>query len=336
MILLAYPAHFTSTVDVARGWERALSEVGHDVWRFDYAARLLFYQEALSGWKGRNPSFAFTEEDKRYLASRAGVADVVESGCDLVLVVDGLSLHPAFYRGVRKLGLPLALLLTECPYLDKEINEMCMAVEPDAVFVNDLNSVGKFPNAEYLPQSCDPAVHYGDPGAERPVDVAFVGTLYPERKPFIMQEWGAIHYTFVAPEMQPEGQRWGNDKVAGLYRRSKIVVNLNRTVRYAGRPDHLGDGEAWSIGARAYESAACGALSLSEEGRGELTRVFGESAVTFRTPQELREQVRHFLSADEERLRLAREQQDAVRNCTFSSRAKRTVNPRLLRMMEGQ
>lgn len=330
-LALAYPGHYTSTYDVAHGYEAGLREAGMEVWPFGYHSCLAFYRVALEEWEERNKDFRWEKADQHYLATRSGVADLVEREPDAAIVVHGLNLHPCYYAALHRLGIPFALLLTESPYQDREQLEMCAAVQPDAVFVNDRASLDKYErwNAHYLPQSYDPAIHFGSPDTERVVHVSFVGTLYPERKRLLDAiNWDELEHTFVAPQMEPEGERWANDKVAELYRRSMMVLNLNRTVRgYHEQDQHIAGGEAYSIAARAYEIPACGALMLSEYGRGELRDVYGYDCPTFKGPKELAESIYYYLMNGDERVKMARRQQDKARPCRFVDRANTIVIP---------
>ena len=49
-ILLIYPGHSHSTIDIAIGYERAFRELGHVVEAFDYHHHIAFYTTAISYW----------------------------------------------------------------------------------------------------------------------------------------------------------------------------------------------------------------------------------------------------------------------------------------------
>ena len=54
-ILLTYPGPRHSTYDVARGYEKALRGLGHEVDAFPYHHYLDFYGVALEAWREKHP-----------------------------------------------------------------------------------------------------------------------------------------------------------------------------------------------------------------------------------------------------------------------------------------
>ncbi len=288
-----------------------------------------------------NPDFHNEESKLLYLSSREAVADIVEHPCDVVLMVTGLPVHKVFYDAMHRLGIPVAMMLTESPYSDDSQLQMCRATQPAAVFVNERNSLLKFEqwHATYLPHSFDPARHYPRKvSREYQSDVCFIGTMYPERKELLDAiDWTGIHTRFIGPgltvsneQLQQDGKvRLDNAEVANYYCGAKINLNLHRTVR--GAHDdvlvHIDDSEAWSIGPRAYEIAACGSFQIADSTRGELEEVFNGAVPTFRTASELERMVRYYLSNDEERQRIARLQHQMVELCSFEERARQIVLP---------
>lgn len=340
-VLVIYPGHAMSTIDVAEGWANGLEAAGLDVRRFHYHNVLAFYSEAFRRWKELTPSFEYKDGDILFMASRAAIADIVQFPPDVVIVVTGLAVHIVLYEALKKLTVPLVLILTECPYLDESQGDLCQAVKPDAIFVNDRASLGNFDGAIYLPHSFDPARHC--PAYVRDKyrsDVCFIGTMYPERREIIeTMNWEGIDLRLVGTKLGMVGQQLAMDKegwitnaeAANYYRGAKICLSLNRTVKGAkdNHLEHIRECEAWSLSPRHYEIAACGGFQIAQDGRPELWEVFGDTVPTFRTARGLEELVRYYLSNDEERWRLARLQHDKVHGCSFEERARNIVIPKL-------
>jgi spore maturation protein CgeB len=339
-VQLVYPGHSTSTIDVAIGLAQGLKASGvevHEVLTHDLFA---FYQGALAYWEENNRSFEWNDSDVGYMAACIAVADMLQRPADIALVVTGITLHKTYYECMKRLGVPIAVALTESPYSNDWQKAFVDAVKPDVVFVNDKAST-ELLGGTYLPHSYNPSVHHQmTVGDEYKSDVCFVGTLYPERRELLSGvNWEGIKFVGLGGEMEMHnGQvtmatkgRISNEEAVRYYNGAKIVLNLQRTVKGAYEKDleHIGVDEAYSIGPRAYEVAACGAFQIAQDGRPEYAQVFGDSVPMFRTSAELEGLARRFLSADEERLRLTAKQSLAVQGCSFEARARQIVIPLL-------
>jgi len=357
-ILLIYPGHGYSTKDVAEGYEAGLRELGHEVTTFDYHNSLVYHSHALAYWAKKNRRFSFTEQDLMKISAYDSVIMAVEMVPDVVIIVTGLALHKVFFDILGKqLGLPLALILTESPYIDHVQAKMLPHVH--VCFTNDRKSVaglqalgepggaeewaGPFhPPVHYLPHSFDPARHYpGEVDRRYQYDVFFCGSPFPERAALfrhVRWPWG-IRTKIAMPKRKGSfGHVRGvipNNELAQYYRGSRICLNLHRTVvgvkpgdsgGYTG--EHIQRGQAWSLGPRAFEIAACGAFQLTDDSRGELREVFGDSVATFDgTPRDLGDKVRYYLAHDQEREEMAREACRRVQGCSFAERGRSILIP---------
>ena len=84
------------------------------------------------------------------------------------------------------------------------------------------------------------------------------------------------------------------DEVGDLYHNAKIVLN-----------DHWDDMRRWGIVSnRCFDVLAAGGFALSDD-LPELAEVFGGTVVTYHSPEDLREKVRHYLEHPEERRALS-------------------------------
>jgi spore maturation protein CgeB len=121
-----------------------------------------------------------------------------------------------------------------------------------------------------------------------------------------------------------------NGELAWYYAGTKIAINHNRTV--IGEDDdgkllHVKKRQAWSLGPRPYEIAACGTFQLSTPDRPELRKVFGRTVPTYKNGKDLRKKIAYYLEHDDERRELARSAQDKVKHCRFEDRAKEILIP---------
>lgn len=229
---------------------------------------------------------------------------------------------------------------TECPYED-EFWARAQSRFFDHVFVNDRNSLPRFrafnPSTHYLPHAYNPAVHY--PGLARSGDdrVVYVGTGFPKRRELLEAvDWSGIDLRLYGLwDNLPPGTKLKNYADAGLlenakaadvYREATIGLSMHRVERHwiegdaAGKLSrYIDPGEAYSLGPRAYELAACGLFQISDL-RPALHDTFGPSVPVFQSSEELGKQVRKYLADPVRREELAKEQLAAVQPHTVQKR----------------
>jgi spore maturation protein CgeB len=122
-----------------------------------------------------------------------------------------------------------------------------------------------------------------------------------------------------------------NEELAKFYNGAKISLNIHRTSKgvWDDRLQHIEGNEAWSLGPRAFEIAACGGFQISDDTRGELFEVFYDFVPTFETAEEMEHLIREYLADDEARQRVGMEQFRAVQPCSFRHRAEEILLPLL-------
>jgi spore maturation protein CgeB len=358
-ILLIYPGHSHGTVDVAKGYDQALRDLGHTVRAFCYHDQLAFYSEALRHWMKVNPNFELRNptEANLILASEQAVIEAVDFVPDVVLIVNGFALHRRAYDLLHWLRLPLALILTESPYLDEEQAKIVTLGHVGLAFTNDKISVEPLAQATgkpvyYLPHSFDPWRHHPqEPENNYRTDVFFFGTMWPERGRLLRPlarwtkrahlEW-MVRISGTRPVTNGVTQRvqlMDNEELARWYCGTKVAINHHRTIISGSSPTRpspvvTGEGEVhiergWSLGPRAFEIAACGAFQLCDDSRPELAEVFGESVPTYHDGADLRDKIEFYLAHDAHRRELAEESRRRVQDCTFERRVEEVVIPAL-------
>lgn len=343
-ILIVYPGPTHSTYDVAAGYDTALRALGHTVEAFHYHKYITFYSIALSEQEKANPDYTQEAEDPFFLASERVALRVVDFVPDVALIIAGGALHRRAHELIHRLGIPMVLLLTESPYLDDFQAKIITQGHIDLTLTNDKNSVGALREStgrciEYLPHAYNPAVHYPGPVDDKlATDVFFHGTLWPEREALFaplrdLPRAQIGGYTLDKDELAKH--IIPNPLLAELYRSTKIALNHHRSYTESGA-DAIKPGQAYSLGPRAYEIAACGAFQLCDETRQELQDVFGDSVVTYHDAADLRRKIDYYLTRDCERVDHALKAWYAVRGCTFEDRANTILIPVLEEVTHGR
>lgn len=343
-ILLCYPGHSVSTFDVAHGWDVALKGLGHEVFQMNYEHNVSFYATVIDYWKERNPEFQPTMRDVFWLASQDLICKVLEYlPLDFVLIITGLLHHRRAFDLIRKLGVPTVLLFTESPYNDDMLAELLPL--PDVVFTNERNSLEAFkeanPNSFYMPHSYDPERHRlanGEDVYEH--DVFFLGTMYDERQALfdeLRQHYeGSMDITGTV--LSRKGEMPGaiaNDEMVKHYWGTKIALTPNRTT--AGYFDKTQiESEAYSLGPRIYETAACGTFQLTDPSRAELLDVFPDTIPAYANAEHLASLIRMFIKYPRWRQELAERARIQVKPCAFENRAKEILFPTLQEVLEWQ
>lgn len=148
-------------------------------------------------------------------------------------------------------------------------------------------------NAVFLTQGGNPDISHPDEKVEKTYDVVFVGTIRKNRKKYIkfLENNGITVETF--GEHAKHGHVFAKE-MADIYRRSKIVLNLNTSEKSTG----------FSI--RVFEALGTGSLFLSEYCK-DLEMLFEnkKELVWFSSPQECLELIEKYLKDPESRERIA-------------------------------
>lgn len=329
-ILLVYPGQVCSTYDVALGYQEALTTLGHTVYPFNYHDWLKYHGGALDYWQQVNPNLEDKRDTQLRLASGHLIVAAIDFKPDVILIIHGLLLHPDSYSLLKRLDIPRAIILTECPYIDAEQRNMLEMAELDHIFVNDRLSLDSFAGSTYLPHSYSRLRHRPsrvDP--EYATDVYFHGSWFPEREVLFDS------LNFNGHKVRIVGVGWDvgvghtqvgtpNIELVKYYQSTKIALNHHRMTTTVDS-DELISGQ--SLGPRAYEIAACGAFQLCDDTRPELEEIFGGSVATYTDAQDLQDMIAYYLSHEAERKEMARAAFERVQPCSFYDRAYDIVLP---------
>lgn len=321
----------TGTHDVFSGYVKAFRLLGyvtnailsHGMYR-DWNEYLRFFSIT-----NGVPDWSYSPEDVVKHASFNAVIRVMESDPDVLIIIDGTSVHREAWEWLRRLGIPTIIVGTESPYQDKFL--MHAAKFATKVFVNDILSAQKS-GYDYLPVGYDSEVHHPtvvDTSYRH--DVVFVGSGFKERQELLEAvDWDGIdfelygYYRFdhdhkLAPFYKDEKIK--NALTSFLYNGSKISLNLNRiSVDYDGEAIIP---EAQSLSPRVYEIAANGGFLISEW-RQEIDDLFDGVVPTFKTGEELNDLIHYWLdeSRDDKRARICAHLAVIARKHSYIERAK--------------
>jgi hypothetical protein len=340
-ILFVHASAGWSTADVGRGYAAALTRAGHELyeWRFDQ--RIGYVGRALE----LEPTPSNLYEVVRH-ASRMIATEAVDFGPDLVVVTSGLCFHPAGLVLLKKMGLPIAVILTESPY--NEEDEAYFASFCDFVATNDRGSAARR-GWTYLAPCYDPAVHVPGPPVGQGHDVVFIGTAWVERaRRFASMDWTGIDFglyglwpkpadvdvglipnagtTPISSEDEPfyiEVEKYARlapyirtgltspDETVRLYRASKLCIN-----------EHREHPLAESLGPRVYETLAVGGALLLTTYRPEIEDLLGPrwAEYVYDGTEDLEAKIRFYLKHDQIRTELVGIGRARVDGHTFDER----------------
>jgi Glycosyl transferases group 1 len=316
-VLMASSFHVSSTRDVWIKMVKGLRANGVEVVPFDLAGRFSLFT-FLHDKASRSKRSLPRDWTPTVLAYEALLGAALFHDCDWVAVTSPQFMPSEIPLLIRKAGLKTAAMLTECPYEDT-IHTPVVASAFDAVFVNDLYSRDLFgafcPFVEYVPHSFDPDTHYPGTG-QRDDNIVFVGTGYRSRIDFMkkvewpvrldMYGWWPKEWLRYDAELRKNVRKsrtsWNAgvqdsnvgrhlstvteaSETADIYRAAGASFSMHREARYVGTDEQIIDGEAYSLGPRNWELAACRTFQISDA-RPELADVFGDSVPLYETPQE--------------------------------------------------
>lgn len=326
-VLAVHPGATFSVADVYYGLMPELSKHGMEIIHYPMNRAIgiaIRYCELLykKGFQQNPP----TQSDIQYVAGVFSLDRALHYDVDWVFVVSAMWFHPDYLIKLKRAGRKIAILFTESPY--EEFSEETRIHYADAVFTNERTTAERWarihPNVHYLPHAYDPIKHRPEPPEDEPDvprhDVVFVGTGWAERIALFQSiDWSGIDFglygnwgkipsrarlrRYLIPGPVP------NEYTAALYRHAKIGINLHRA-----HPS------AESLNPRAYELAACGVFTLSDD-RMEVGEHFGDLMPTFETAADLERLIRQYLADDLGRERITRRLPEAVAGDTFAARA---------------
>jgi spore maturation protein CgeB len=307
--------------------ERAIEKLGHTLIAFD--DREFIFPGRLRDEFNFLQKFDSNRLNKRLLET------VHESMPDLLFVTGGHRVLPDTVKECKKQGIKTALWTIDAPGDFSPI----IKASPyyDYVFCGGTEAItllekANIKNARWLPFACDSQIHrtveitpeeknkYG-------ADIAFVGSFYPNREKVLEQlvetkpksRSGGIDFDLgiwgpgweKLPKKSPlknciRGNQLKPDEWIKIFCSAKIVI----VIHYK---DLEGKILCYQASPKVYEALACKTFVITDAQKDVLS-IFkpGKHLVSFKTIKELKELIKYYLQAPEEREKIARQGYEEV------------------------
>lgn len=337
-ILVVLPL-YGGSLPIGRYCAKALSGMGHAVRIFDAPA----FHSAFTGLKNLElPPSALGPLENSFLQvlNQAIWAQVEHFEPAFVLALAQAPLNRLTLQKLRKAGVRTAMWFVE----DWQIFDYWQTYAPlydvFAVIQKDpfqekLAAAGQ-PHAPYLPLAALPEFHRplalsAEEEREYGADIGFLGAGYPNRRlafrPLAGRNfkiWGSDWEgeSVLAPCIQRQGQRIGEEESVKIYNASRINLNLHSSLKTETLVSH-GD----FVNPRTFELASMGAFQLVDR-RRLLPELFAEDELAcFDSEAELYEKIDFFLSHPDERARFCRRARERVlAEHTYAQRMRRLLD----------
>jgi len=189
-------------------------------------------------------------------------------------------------REARKIGARTIFWATEDPY--EQDAGYRVADEFDVMFSCDRWGTNFYtrPNVWHMPLAGCPKLHYApiEDARERPIDVLFCGVAFTNRKDIVrglLPTLRDLNIKIVGPGWGELGigfsdARIEKDQLIDLYSRSKLVLNLGRSLHFENRRFMIAPS---TPGPRTFEAALAGAMQVFHEDTYELRRYFSADEI---------------------------------------------------------
>lgn len=345
-VLVVLPL-YGGSLPIGRYCARALASLGHAVETFE-APEFHGAFSALKKLKVTTDRLEYLEHSFLQVVAQTIMAKAETFQPDLVLAMAQAPLNRQALKRLRQAGIPSVMWFVEdfrlftywesyAPHYD------AFAVIQKEPFLEKLSGIGQ-KNALYLPLAADPEFHR--PLDLTPVerrqwgaDVAFLGAGYANRRVafkelmrFGLKIWGSDWEgdEILAPLVQRGGERISPEDAVKIFNATQVNLNLHSSVT----AKELVTGGDF-VNPRTFELAMCGAFQLVD-GRSLLPELFGpDELATFTDMEGLKDGVRRFLAAPEERKAYAeRARSRALKDHTYQARM-RTLLAFLEERLEG-
>jgi len=348
-VLVVSPVPTYATWDVFEGHVQGLRANGVEVERMNYSKVWNMFADFKEFMEVTGRA-EFNTVNHTLLAGDRIVLAAITLEVDLVHVVAPMHVNPVTLKVLKQYtNVKTSAYFTECPYDDQWALKLAELF--DYCFVCDKTSEPVFaehnPKTKYIGHAYNPEKHWrnGASGAPPRADVVFVGTNFPSRVKFLEAvDWADIDLELhglmrlgsasVLDKYVKTNVAIPNDQALALYKQARVGLQMHRRDGFdpiaAGRGKRYGRGlvgakpienlHAHSLGPRSYELAACGVFQICDEGRVELTEVFGDTVPTYSTPEELSALLRRYLDDPSRRDELAQAQHESVKPFTFEMR----------------
>jgi spore maturation protein CgeB len=326
---------YGGSLETARSTARASEKLGAET-------RLLDFDAFGAGWHALSAMGMAAAHKTRLRVDYAKVLGEAVVACafefqpDLVIALAQAPINAAVTDRLRAAGIRTAFWFVEnhrvLPYWKQVAKDYdAFFAMQDEPFLSMLREAGAR-KAVYLPTAADPDRHVPVVLTEAEqrrfgADVSFAGAPYLNRQRMLLglidlapKVWGEGWATTEVAKLAAErGARFDLFEMIRIFAATRINLNIHSANHVAGLdpdPDY--------VNPRTFELAACGAFQLVDA-RTPLATMFGENElVTFRSVNELRDQIAYYLAHPDERAAITgRARARVLAEHTFAHRVRR-------------
>ncbi len=220
-------------------------------------------------------------------------------------------------REAKKIGAVTVFWATEDPY-EQDANYR-IADDFDVIFSCDRwgHNFYQRERVFHLPLAASPKLHYGEIEAdsEKTIDVLFCGVAFTNRKDIVrnlLPVLRDLNIKIVGPGWGELGigfsdARIEKSQLVELYRRSKLVLNLGRSLSFENKRFVIAPS---TPGPRTFEAALAGAFQVFHEDTHEIRRYYSADEIpVFSNRVDFERLVVTYLDNNELRVKMARKAQ---------------------------
>lgn len=238
-------------------------------------------------------------------------------------------------REAKKFGATTAFWATEDPY-EQDANYQ-IAYDFDVIFSCDRwgHHFYQRDRVVHLPLGACPKLHYVpfNDRTEKTIDVLFCGVAFSSRKEVarnLMPVLERLNTRFIGPGWGDMGIGFSDARIEKkelieLYSRSKIVLNLGRSLHFENKRFMIAPS---TPGPRTFEAALAGAFQAFHEETYELRRYYEADEIpVFSNRRDFETLIETYLYDDEKRLAMARKAQERTqKEHLYKHRIQRVVD----------
>ncbi|WP_040507543.1 CgeB family protein [Gluconobacter morbifer] len=220
-------------------------------------------------------------------------------------------------REAKKIGAVTVFWATEDPY-EQDANYR-IADDFDVIFSCDRwgHNFYQRDRVFHLPLAASPKLHYApiDEHADKMIDVLFCGVAFTSRKDIVrnlLPVLRTLNVKIIGPGWGEFGIGFSDARIektqlVELYRRSKLVLNLGRSLHFENNRFMISPS---TPGPRTFEAALAGAFQVFQEDTHEIRRYYSADEIpVFTNRVDFERLVTKYLDDHEARLAMARKAQ---------------------------
>ena len=317
-ILLVEPGHFTSTVETFRGYADGFASLGCDVWEYNLAERLMFFQRASQASK---PKEEISLSQLSEAATESIVVAALAEKVDLILYITAQNITLHTFQMIREgLKIPQGIILTESPYCSSwELERLKVC---DFAFTNDEACVELYrkvnKNVFFLSQGYrqDVFEEYSPVPSLYESDIFFVGTIFPKRQIFLNEICEGFPFKKISLFGSALKKSWKSDRFehaftdqtvpqeeyAKFLKRTKVALCPMREYRVETNTQYI---IPTNPGPRFFEILAMGAFCITEWREGLKRYGPGKNFETYKETEECVDKIKFYLDHEEKRKKIA-------------------------------